>query len=196
MQSFNIADEFRTILTGILVKDPALETLQVTGSSPETLTWAVEPGNRPVGEHSQPPRREIVGELVDRMLKLRWRRLDPVAGTIVPPSRDDLDSLRKRYPSFPHYPDHGPGWTDLSAAMLEWIGGSGADASWRITDAKEKYGCMSLFFSGDTGPLGDEIIEATELVSEHVCDVCGAPGRLREGGWLMTRCDEHIEKRR
>lgn len=195
MQSSNIADEFRTIMSGILATDPAFTSLQVAGSSPETLTWAIEPGNRPVGEYSQPPRREIIGELVDRMLKLRWRRLNAATGMIIPPSRDDLDGLRGRYPAFPHYPDHGPGWTDLSAAMLEWIG-SGGDGSWGITDAKEKYGYMSLFFSGDTGPLGDEIIEATELVSEHVCDVCGAPGRLRSKGWMMTRCDEHTEKKR
>ena len=55
---------------------------------------------------------------------------------------------------------------------------------------KEKYGGLRFYYSG-----GDEIIDAyvrfAEYLSERTCEVCGAPGKQRDGGWIVTRCDEH-----
>jgi hypothetical protein len=34
--------------------------------------------------------------------------------------------------------------------------------------------------------------EAEEL-SLKTCDVCGKPGKPRQGGWIVTRCDEHAK---
>jgi len=55
---------------------------------------------------------------------------------------------------------------------------------------KEKFGGLRFYYSG-----GDQYIEGmvnlAENLAERTCDVCGAPGKLREGGWIVTRCDEH-----
>ena len=29
--------------------------------------------------------------------------------------------------------------------------------------------------------------------AQRTCEVCGAPGRKRTGGWIAVRCDEHAE---
>jgi hypothetical protein len=56
---------------------------------------------------------------------------------------------------------------------------------------KEKYGSLRFYYGG-----GDDIIDAyvrfAEYLSERTCDVCGAPGKQRDSGWIVTRCDEHV----
>jgi hypothetical protein len=58
------------------------------------------------------------------------------------------------------------------------------------SQVKEKYGGLRFYYSG-----GDEVIDAyvhfAEMLSERTCEVCGAPGKSRDGGWIVTRCDEH-----
>jgi hypothetical protein len=58
------------------------------------------------------------------------------------------------------------------------------------SQVKEKYGGLRFYYSG-----GDEIIEAyvhvAEMISERTCEVCGAPGKMQDGGWIVTRCNEH-----
>lgn len=59
------------------------------------------------------------------------------------------------------------------------------------TQVKEKYGGLRFYYGG-----GDDTIDAyvrfAEYLSERTCDVCGAPGKQRDGGWIVTRCDEHV----
>jgi hypothetical protein len=59
------------------------------------------------------------------------------------------------------------------------------------SQVKEKYGGLRFYYSG-----GDEIIEAyvhvAEMISERTCEVCGAPGKMQDGGWTVTRCDLHV----
>ncbi|PZQ14294.1 MAG: hypothetical protein DI565_12810 [Ancylobacter novellus] len=58
------------------------------------------------------------------------------------------------------------------------------------TQIKEKFGTLRAYHTG--GPAVDEVVDWAEEVSEVTCDVCGAPGRLRNTkGWYATRCDEH-----
>jgi hypothetical protein len=32
-------------------------------------------------------------------------------------------------------------------------------------------------------------------LSYTICEECGAPGKLRGGGWMRTLCDKHEEER-
>jgi len=180
-----IADEFRTIVTAVLHDDPeALDSLVVVGTDAHTLKWMITPGVVSRGEHSHPPRREVICALVARMLRLRWTREARV------PARRDLDTFEAVSPHMKSYAEHGDGWIDLVIATIVSIHQKGP-GPWHTTQIKEKYGGIRIYYHGDVGDQGDEIIEAAEMVSEHVCEVCGAPGRLRTGGWMMTRCDEH-----
>lgn len=59
-----------------------------------------------------------------------------------------------------------------------------------IVVVKEKYGTLRI--QGGTYP--DEvfkIFDEAEKRSETTCEVCGAPGLLRAGGWLRTSCNDH-----
>lgn len=55
---------------------------------------------------------------------------------------------------------------------------------------KEKFGTLRFYFDG-----GDEkiytMVDLAESFSARTCEVCGSPGKLREGGWVTTRCDIH-----
>lgn len=64
------------------------------------------------------------------------------------------------------------------------------------TQVKEKFGGLRfyVFFTEgvtreDSGKMW-ELIGKAELKSEKTCEYCGAPGKLRESGWVKTRCDK------
>jgi hypothetical protein len=70
------------------------------------------------------------------------------------------------------------------------------DREWSPSQIKEKYGSARFYWHGDLPDLGDEIIEAAEHISSHLCERCGAPGKLMsDGGWWSTRCREHRRRR-
>ncbi len=59
---------------------------------------------------------------------------------------------------------------------------------------KEKFAQLRIYYDGgDDYTMG--VIDMAEQMSEHVCEVCGNAGRVREGGWWMTLCDACNEKR-
>jgi hypothetical protein len=69
------------------------------------------------------------------------------------------------------------------------------DRDWSPSQIKEKYGTLRFYWFGDLPKLSDQIIDAAELVSGHVCEACGAPGLLRsDGGWWSTRCRDHSDR--
>jgi hypothetical protein len=55
---------------------------------------------------------------------------------------------------------------------------------------KEKFGTLRFYYDG-----GDEyirgLVSMAEVISEITCETCGAPGKLRPGGWIRTLCDTH-----
>ncbi len=38
-----------------------------------------------------------------------------------------------------------------------------------------------------------QIISKYEKLSSTVCETCGEPGQLRQGGWLATLCDNCVK---
>lgn len=62
------------------------------------------------------------------------------------------------------------------------------------TQVKEKYGTLRFYYYG-----GDDIVAAyvdmAESMSSVMCEVCGAPGHSRGGGWVQTLCDEHAAEK-
>ena len=87
----------------------------------------------------------------------------------------------------------GPGWGPLVRTAFRLVRGRVP-----IVQVKEKYGTLRIYFSGygvlDDGvhtPVDVHTLEmALETASSHICELCGRPGTLREGGWWVTRCDE------
>lgn len=68
-----------------------------------------------------------------------------------------------------------------------------------IDDMKEKYGSLRLtIWVGGLSAAGSAAaelaVDLAEARSGHVCEVCGARGRLaRRGGWYATRCEVHAD---
>lgn len=40
------------------------------------------------------------------------------------------------------------------------------------------------------------VVRAAEAASGRTCIVCGAAGTVRQGGWVLTLCDEHARARK
>lgn len=63
---------------------------------------------------------------------------------------------------------------------------------------KEKFGGLRFYMSGTTDAMDALIAKAYEE-AKRTCEQCGAPGNLRDNGWMMTLCDscqrEHLRPR-
>ena len=55
---------------------------------------------------------------------------------------------------------------------------------------KAKFGALR-FRVNRASDVERAYIGFAERLSTRVCERCGAPGRLREGGWVQTLCDLH-----
>lgn len=62
-----------------------------------------------------------------------------------------------------------------------------------IQQIKEKFGGLRFYIYGGTDTTG-YYIEFAELLSYRTCEVCGAPGERRTGGWIKTLCDHHQQE--
>ena len=70
------------------------------------------------------------------------------------------------------------------------------EVNWpRAAQIKEKMGGLRFYVNGSiTDALRALILTAEEEESRHICECCGAPGKLREGRWRHTYCDQHAEQ--
>jgi hypothetical protein len=60
---------------------------------------------------------------------------------------------------------------------------------------KEKYGTLRFYYHGGDDVI-DGMVRMAEAMSAVTCEVCGAPGEERGGGWILTLCDMHAEERK
>ncbi len=63
------------------------------------------------------------------------------------------------------------------------------------SQVKEKYATLRFYMTTYTDEI-DKLIEEAEHKSAKICEVCGAPGKIRVTGynWLYTSCEEHKRK--
>jgi hypothetical protein len=112
----------------------------------------------------------------------------------------------------------GEGWKhiiDKACQKIQEIADLyGADI--QFSQVKEKFGGLRMYFDinwsvpeidvapreVETNPKNREIWDLVYKVtcdaeeeSLKTCDVCGKPGTSRFGGWIVTRCDEHANKK-
>lgn len=62
------------------------------------------------------------------------------------------------------------------------------------SQVKEKFGGLRFYLTHGTEEMFNAIEEAEHL-SYRTCEQCGMPGEAREGGWILTLCDECQAKR-
>ena len=65
----------------------------------------------------------------------------------------------------------------------------------QIQQIKEKFGSLRVYVS-----YGDEVVHEligyAEYLSSVTCEVCGAPGEMRNDRWVKTLCDDHAVQHR
>jgi hypothetical protein len=85
---------------------------------------------------------------------------------------------------------HGDGWFAIVWRLcedLEPIVGEGFE----VTQVKEKFGELRFYVRhGWRTEAIEKCIEAAQLEALRTCEVCGQPGKAREGDWTPV-CDEH-----
>jgi len=86
----------------------------------------------------------------------------------------------------------GEGWWPIIARLDRDIAALAPD--YEIHQVKEKFGGLRYYVGLPDDAPDDEIdrlIAVAEEESSRTCEVCGQPGRLRGGGWVLTLCDVH-----
>jgi len=59
-----------------------------------------------------------------------------------------------------------------------------------VLQVKEKLGGLRFYVNHRADAISERIT-AAELESIRTCEVCGQPGKRREGNWTRTLCGEH-----
>lgn len=62
-----------------------------------------------------------------------------------------------------------------------------------VEQIKEKFGTLRFYYRGGDDHVRN-MVAMVEDLSSRTCEVCGSPGRTREGSWVRTLCDEHASE--
>jgi len=143
----------------------------------------------PVGWH---PPVDVIVELISRSVALRSRRWSERYSKVMPMPKGWGDAARRSFPQLSHVVEYSHGWADIVVSAAEWI--NEAETDWSLSDAKEKFGSLSLSTHG----LGEDssyyIIDAAEWLADFVCCVCGAYGPAKQGD--LRLCETHHRDQR
>lgn len=63
-----------------------------------------------------------------------------------------------------------------------------------VCQIKEKFGGLRFYYNGGDDCV-DGMVRMAESWAARSCEVCGKPGKSRDGGWIRTLCDEHEAER-
>jgi hypothetical protein len=91
---------------------------------------------------------------------------------------------------------HEDGWFDILWRLcgdLEPLVAEFEQSSrhqFEILQVKEKFGGLRIYVNNADDAICQRI-ETTKQKSFSTCELCGQPGKLREGQWIKTLCDEH-----
>ena len=83
----------------------------------------------------------------------------------------------------------GPGWTSLIEKVFD-----AKPPGLRIVQVKEKYAGLRIY-TDRIDKRFDDLLFDVQNESLTICEECGKPGLVREGGWWTTLCDEHSRGR-
>ena len=95
------------------------------------------------------------------------------------------------------FPDDG--WFNLIKDLSDKIVATGVKV--HVVQVKEKFGTLRYYVDIATGTSREDVekvyrlISEAEAKSEVTCEVCGEPGKLRQGGWIKCLCDIHANGR-
>jgi len=91
---------------------------------------------------------------------------------------------------------HGDGWFDIVWRLCEDLEPLVAEAEkatgrpFEVLQVKQKFGSLRFYVNHGTDAIRKRI-ETAQLESLGTCEVCGKPGKRREGDCIRTVCNEH-----
>lgn len=62
-----------------------------------------------------------------------------------------------------------------------------------VVQIKEKFGGLRFYYNGGDDTISG-MVRMAEVWADSSCEVCGAVGKRRSGGWIRTLCDLHEEE--
>jgi len=83
----------------------------------------------------------------------------------------------------------GPGWASLIEKVFD-----AKPPGLRIVQVKEKYAGLRIYTDRSDKQF-DDLLFDIQNESLTICEECGKPGLVRDGGWWTTLCDEHSQGR-
>jgi len=85
---------------------------------------------------------------------------------------------------------------DLSLELEKILDGISPNSrgNFIAVQVKEKFGRLSFYLVRPDFEM-DNCIKRARIRASVTCEYCGAPGRLREGAWLRTLCDDCESKK-
>lgn len=94
----------------------------------------------------------------------------------------------------------GDGWykilDDLCAGIMAISTAAGVPPP-VASQVKEKYGGLRFYDAGCPIVIWtefDRLVGLAEELSYKTCELCGDPGKPRNGGWILTLCDKHYKE--
>ena len=115
--------------------------------------------------------------------------------------------------SYPNIPDSvpvnplyangvGKGWFPLVEELHKRL--KALDPEYTVDQIKEKFGGLRFYWEPHSNSEGfsdyddratidkmNLLVDFATQLSYRICEDCGAPGKLRNGGWIRTLCDKH-----
>ncbi len=105
--------------------------------------------------------------------------------------------------------EHGDGWYQILDSLcsniqsyIDWNNRS-AVAGYKdfqpieqvvAQQVKEKFGGLRFYYEGGDRHISG-MVRMAESWASCTCEVCGAPGTIRHGGWIKTLCEVHENER-
>ena len=97
----------------------------------------------------------------------------------------------------------GDGWYELIDILcrniqhhVDWSITTHADKLEQpiASQVKEKFGGLRFYLDYYVDDHIQGMIQMAESMSHHICEECGNKGKLRNGNWLRTLCDQHAAR--
>ena len=106
------------------------------------------------------------------------------------------DELMQKHPkilSKARYLEVNEGWfpiIDKLCSHLQFHIDHNRKPQLEAVQVKEKFGGLR-FYADNADDDQQAVIDFVEYLSLQTCEVCGAEGKPRGGGWIKTLCDKH-----
>lgn len=199
-----IAEEFLSIAVPALRHHKGADSVTVSAVEPSPhgplVRWhgpllALERERTPQGGAMfvGPVPGPFILDLLARTIALRWRDGAPRC------PKDWAERLGRRHREiFRDSPfETGPGWRWLWEGAAELMKERGVPAGFRTTQAKEKFGTIRWYYDcSDDYEYTQSLVDSVEHLSAFICEECGKPGLIRQGGWVRCLCPEHANGRK